>query len=259
MLAELFKAISDQAAKAAGPSVLPLEVRGDSRHERLLIDGVISTFPIEPEFRHHEPGSLDDLIALAIPHAGKAVVWHNENAVTLLYDDSDRRDVAILSLAASEQFRTLVKLTPASGYEQRQFVHLLRFTLGCPKPQVDPFRSLNWRNEAAGEGVALHGKDRMGRTINAEASGTEELPDELRITIPLYTTAGERGGHHVQCGIELNARGDLPTIAIFSLPGEFEQAMYEHQASIHERLVDAFSGTASEASEPLPVYYGSPY
>ena len=41
MLATLFAAISEQASKAAEPSVTHLDVTGDRRTERLLIDGKI--------------------------------------------------------------------------------------------------------------------------------------------------------------------------------------------------------------------------
>ena len=181
-------------------------------------------------------------------------MWHDDGEVILVYDDNDRRERATLDLQISKQFSTLTKLSEGHGYEQRDFVRLLRFTLGCSNPEVEPFRTLNWRNEAAADGIAMHGKDRIGTKVNAEVAGTVDVPDEMRITIPLYTTAGERGGHHIQCGVDLDGRGDRKTISLFPLPGEMEQAMYEHQAEIHARLVDAFSILEKQ----IPVYYGAP-
>ncbi len=254
MLTELFEAISAQAAKADKPNIEALQITGDHMTQYYLIDGEVRDFPIAPSLRAYSPETLEDLIKLAKNLGNSGSIWHYQTAVVLLFDDEDRRERATFVLCHSAQFRLLAKLEGSheNGIDQRSFVKMLRFDLGCNSGQIEPWRKLDWRNEAASEGTVLHGHDKMGTAINAEVQGTVDLPDKMTLSIPLYRNPGERTLHPIECGIDVDPRPDRQKIALIPLPGQLDQALADHQVGIQQTLDSALG------EKNIPVYYGSP-
>jgi hypothetical protein len=133
--------------------------------------------------------------------------------------------------------------------DQRAFVRLLRHDLGMAQPTVNAFRRLDWKTAVEATGEVVHGRDRMGREINAQVIQAAELPEDLMVSVPVYREAGERQPVSLRCDVEIDAARQ--TLQLSPIPGEIENAIDDAQRSIRERLGDV--GPAVKA-----VYYGRP-
>ncbi len=210
------------------------------------------------EVRGHRVWTLDDLIRIAgaiSPKAGEtavvgskggAVFWHAPAAVVLIVDDAERRDRVTFNLAFSTAFETL-RQAVGKPFQQPDFIRFLR-ALDVDAATVAVFRRLDFKIIQASEGQIEHGKERLGKTINAEVKGTTDLPEEMTIVIPVYSNKGERNAVSIRCTIDLDPQRSL--IHFEPKGDELTEAVDEAQGRIAARLVDAFGDDR--------VFYGTP-
>ena len=228
-----------------------IDVKDSRRKVMITTGGDIKEITIPPADRSHYVASLADLVAFAKDHAPKdsvGTVWHNADGVILLVDDSDRRDFVAFKLALSKPWRTLQHLDDDEpALDQRRLIRVLRHDLGLGEHVVGPFRRLDWTTQANGVGEVQRTRDRMGRDVNAEVSGTAELPDEIQVHVPVYDVKGERDTEQVMLSLDI----DVPAqrFLLVPRPGELALAVDRRQDDIHERL---------ESELEIPVYYGKP-
>lgn len=248
-LKESIELIQQTAVQAAGPQrIFQSE---DKRHATYLIDGKPQVFDLGVPPRSQEVTTLDDLIRFANDHPddGISSVWHNESAVTLLLDDDDRRERVVFPLVPSEEIQRLRSACLEPRYTQRAFVDLLYRILRIDDATVLPFRRLDFKVVSAAAGEVEHGKDRLGRSVASEVTGTSEIPEQLTVSVPLYESPGERDKYAIVCSIGLNAQAS--EIEFRPFPGELSRAYEDHQTSIHTRLV-------KELPTGFMIYQGAP-
>ena len=151
------------------------------------------------------------------------------------------------SLDLSDALEILIRADSAPEFTQLEFIRTLR-ALDVNPATIAIFRRLDFKVVMAAEGEFQHGKDRMGKSIAAEVKGTAEIPEELMISVPVYSNRGERDPVEILCQIDLDAQRS----AIHFRPkgDELDIAVETAQASIAARLVEAFDDTS--------VSYGSP-
>lgn len=263
MLKQAIGLIQNTAVEAAAARVV--EVPGDGRKILVQYAEQLKEVAVPPPCRKHAVHTLADLIEYTLrviakippdappdpPRVGP-VVWHGVKGVVLVIDDEDRRDLVTFPLTYSRRLMRLCSLEQDKPtFDQKRFVRLLRTELGLPNEGVvAKFRKLDWKVADEGSGSVQHGKDRMGKSIQAEVQGSDELPEEISVPVPVYQEAGERQEYIVRCAVEIDAINQ--SFALIPLPEEIQKAIDNAQANIRDRLSLAIG--ASRAA----IYYGAP-
>lgn len=248
MLKEAIQLLMDKAVSAAGPHRMA-ESRDGRSAMFLMPDGVIENVDVGPYPRCHHFGSLDDLAGFATRFSD-ASVWHKKDAVVVLCDDQKRQDMGTLVLEWSREYRVLDKLDHGEDkYAQAAFVRLLHRELGVDASIVAAFRRLDFQVLQASYGEFSHGKDRMGKSVQADVQGSQDIPDEITVTVPIYETPGERAPEPIACGVDLEPQNSV--IRFRPLPGELSKALESRQVDIRRRLV-ALLGNGAK------IYFGAP-
>ena len=248
MLQEALELIQQTAVKAAGAEIIPID--NDGRMEAVSIGGEIREIAVSPPLRKHIVHTLDDIINYVKTGSNHdPVVWHGENAVTLILDDGDRRDRVTLPLTKSGKFETMAKLAKEQPWlDQKSFIRLLRFDLGLDNLKVvAPFRRLQWETGAKVDSQVNRGDAKIGKSIVEKVEGVDQLPDEIDVPTPVYSESGEREEYLVRCGIEIDAANQR--FQLVPLPDELARIVDLAHASIRRRL---------ESSLQCPIYYGNP-
>jgi len=246
---ETLRLIQETAQRAQQP--LPVGIT-DPRNEHFVIGGEHKIIPIPPADRDHQVGSLQDLINYVVGVVdSQPVIWHAVDGVCLVIDDADRRDRVTFPLTASEQ-AAAIKSVAGEPLKQAALIRLLRFQIGADPLLIDKFRRLDWSHSTEGRAEVRHGKESLGKDIEAKVQGVDELPEEIIVEIPLYTQQGERDEYAIRLGIDIDAVNQ--NFRVSPLPGELQSAIDSHQDSIRSRLGLELAG----AEVPVPIYYGSP-
>lgn len=246
MLAEFVSRISQLAVSSA--AVSKVELPGD---RYALKSGDILTFhDIPPSRRDHWVQRIEDLETAAKSFAAGADVtaFHDDKSIVLLLDSVDRRDQVTMLLNHSPQFKTLqslgAELTPP------QIVRLLRHDLHdvAPAGLLPVVRRVDFKRRNDGSSNIQHGKESLGRSIEAEISGAENIPEYVTMSCPVYDAPDLSQKYPVVCSVEINAMAG--TFRICPLPGQLEAAIHAAQDLIHNRLL--------EAIDSQEVLYGAP-
>lgn len=265
MIEEKALALIQETAKKS-VAVYKVEALSDSRNNYVFDGTKIVCYQKAPPLRSHTVHSLVDLInyALGKPpvdegaedqvayyEGRKPVVWHGENNVTLILDDTDRRDTVVFPLTFAEKFQVLQALHKEKPYyTQQDFIKLLRFRLGLDNSRVvAQFRKLQWEAGSTLNSQINRGDARLGKNIIEKVEGVDELPEELDVPAPVYAQTGEREQYNVRCGIEIDTRDQR--FQLIPLPDELPRVMDLAQASIHQRLC------ATLKDSDIPIYYGT--
>lgn len=257
VLMDLLNRVVALALDSAAPKRLDI---ADPRNARFLTgNGEIATVALPAPPRDHAAGTLDDLINLALRFAteGKSpVVWYDDAKVVLVIDDDGHRvERATLNLVTSDVFRTVEGLAATKPWlEQKPFVRLLRIDLAGAIPPVellDRIRRVQFDNGQTVTGEVRRDRESLGRSITSKvaADNGAEIPEEVVLEVPVYSTPGERAKVPIRCAIEVDAmRGAFQLVP---MPDEVESARQFAVASIAVRLGDGLN-------DGIPAYQGQP-
>jgi hypothetical protein len=181
-----------------------------------------------------------------------ASVWHKDDNVTAILNDapkSFRDDRATWPLRKSKKFAVLVS-EAAKPKSHKLFIAFLvtnlrdEFEKGAPG-LLGKLRNLKMMTATAQEGNIQHGRESMGKSLEAEVIGAADLPET--VIIPVARWADLDHVAEVECLLELDpVQG---TLALTPLADQLERAENLAQAWLHGRLTDELS---------CPVYYGTP-
>lgn len=258
MFKELVDRIAELAVRANSTTVVNLAAEPDHVYLLARPDGTADVRHAGPKPRRHVAGSLDTVVTLAKEHAEtsalSAVIWYSRKAIVCLLDDATRRDQVRFDLQCSKQIETLQVLEGIrKPFKQAELLSLLRVTFAKCLDQtgnlVEILRRIKFRQASAGESVVQHGKSSLGRSVEAELTGTGALPEYVTLHVPIWTNlvVGEQS---VQCALEPDAATE--TFQLIPLPGEIENATQRAERVIYERLLDAVGDA------PIAVYLGTP-
>ncbi len=255
MIADAIKYIATLAAEAAKP----IEIAGlDPRVKTFAVNGKIESRAIEPSPRNHSVDQIEDIIRLANRFDGEEgcspVVWYDEDAVVLVIDDAENRlDQARFDLKTSNVFDKIRELREdKTYYSQKDFVRLLRIELaGTLQPGIllDRVRKIRWETTDARTGEVTRNRESLGREINAKVDSTADIPEEVVLEAPVYSSRGERALYGFHCSVEVEPLNQ--TFRLMPLPDEIERVQQLAVQSIGERLAESLN-------EGIPAYYGNP-
>jgi len=237
-----------------GAAVQVEEIPGDPTRVIVAQAGQHKIHQLPPADRDHQVDTLNDLTAAA-ENWTAPTVWHNEAEVIALCDDEHRRDRITFKLTPSPQFKLLVGLETnanACVLDQRSFIRMLKFDLAdCVVNDglLPNIRKLEFKRSSDGTGNVQHGKESLGRAVEASVQGTTDIPEWFDVQIPLYVSAGEKIKHDVRIDLDIDTQNER--FIVRPLPGRLHDAIHRHQANIAERLVNGLGDDVS-------VYYGKP-
>jgi hypothetical protein len=175
-------------------------------------------YDLPPPLYRREVGSVDDVIACAKEawehwqeletpiRNGPPVIWVWPTGVVLLPDGKDSRETVHFSLTYSrawgclKEFALMPKLL-----EQKAFVRELVHTFECDPAIIAPWRKLDFNRSVLTQGEVAHGRDRLGREINAQASGIGDLPETITVDVPIFEQLGQRDRYAVTTKVEIDA------------------------------------------------------
>lgn len=249
--------IAGLARQAAAVSLVTLP--GDGRTVGVFNHATaeLTYRPIEPAPRDHRVFSVESFTDIAARVVGSMrglivgpVAWHGHDAVVLVCDDADRRDRVTLALPPSEPFTWLGQLAKSPSMNQTTLIRVLRLKLGQPAELVSRFRKLDFSAGKTGASRVEHGKESLGREIQAVVQGIDELPDVLDVSVRITDVPGANKPETIRVGLEIDPQREEFFLA--PMPGELEAAVDRMHADLHARLGNVLGEVG------IPVYYGAP-
>jgi hypothetical protein len=256
MNAQALKLLQDTAVQSE--AAVKLDLPGDGRTEYFSQGGVVREINIKPANRKHTFRRLDDLMDMATLYAendGHPVIWHDQGQVTLILDDQDRRDVGKFPLEVTPQFRAIAALEQNPNWlTQKELVRLLRVTLQLDAAAIAVFRRIDWSSSSTGQGTVERGRESLGRSIEQQVKGAQEIPEFINVPLPIYRNVGEDEIYSVRLLVDFDI--EAAKIQIIPAPGELDHILHAHQMNIRRRLEDTLQADGKKLL--VPVYFGTP-
>lgn len=243
MLKEFVDSIRGLTDDARKPQLQPIP--GDDRY--LLIDGEKHELP--PQRREHTVECLDTFID-AVKHYGtKASVWHDDGAIVCLIEDEDRRDTVRLPLAYSDQWAELTAIA-GKPLAQKQLVLFLKQKMrgAIDDTLLAAVRRIEFKRRSDGSGNIQHGKESLGKSIEAEVQGIDAIPEMAVANVAVYSTPGCEIKSGVGLSLDIDVEAQQFSLTPFA--DEIPTAINVVQAAIHDLLVESLGDT--------PVFHGTP-
>lgn len=254
----------DALVALARTGMIPVVVDENHGTKRVVIGG--SVVPIEKAFppRDHHVYSLEEIVQLAIRYTDKdgtltvddppeMVVWYDEDKVVLVFDNlSYRAKTATLTLEQSDPFQTLMNLACGKPwFEQKKFIRLLRIDLaGTLEPVVllEKVRRVEFENGMITSGRVTRQQESLGKQITSTLK-SDELPEEVILQVPVYSTFGETDRLAIRCAVEVDSQ--IGQFQLIPMPDELVRVQQVAVQSIAQRLKEGLP-------QVVPAYYGTP-
>lgn len=257
--------LRDLAREAAAPQLVDV---GDPRKVAFTYKGEITTNDKPPSPRAHTVKRLADLVDLAndfggtpaglekdVKPKGTPVVWYDEAAVVVVFDDAGHRlERATLKLETSQVFAKLEELAKTKAkHDQRAFVRLLRIDLAGtldPVLLLEKVRKVRFENGATTEASVGRQRESLGRSITSECrTDGGDLPEEVVLQVPVYQTNGQREPLPCRCSVEVDAAEG--SFRLLPLPDELSRVRQFAVSRIADELIASLVPS-------VPCYCGTP-
>lgn len=198
-----------------------------------------------------KPPAIDflacDIETLGDHTTSNSAIWHRGDQVIAVVDaTSEHRDDRVtLNLMQSSKWTALL----FEAHKKREHASFIRFLVLSLRDELDTsapgllglLRSLNFKTVDAGDGNIQHGKESMGRSVQMEITGANDLPET--VTIKLRRWAKLDIFVEVECLIVLDT--ETRTLALQPLADATEIAEDDAQRQLHELLVAATEGSVN--------------
>ena len=199
---------------------------------------------------------LDDLIVAALD--GDLVinpeVFHNDDKIVLILDRADGHERMTMPLSTTNRFEKLINMQGGGNQiAPRSLIRMLRFDLSgtCIYHVIAGLRKLDFTRKSDGSSVTEHGRESLGKNVEAAVQQAAAIPEEFNITVPLYSNAGLRDLSTATIAMGIHIDVFEQTIELSPLADEIERARVAVQRAIGEHLRSKMSD--------IPVFNGSAY
>lgn len=244
---EALEFLTDLGAKAAGATEIPT---GNPTERVFLVDGQVQRFKVDPPLRNHVVDSLGSFIE-ACDHynqnTGKCVVYYDETSVVLVVDDAARRDFVTMPLQYSDLFENVLKLRREEGITHKAFVRLLRHDLagtGGADDLLPIIRRIEVKSSGNMTADRQHGRDSLGKSVDAVVQGTADIPEKVVLALPVYANDGMEFATEIPFSVD--PQPDTATFRFNPLPDA---------VNIAKKNTMRWLGRQLEQTE-LPAFYG---
>lgn len=247
-------------AKQNKPELVPVP---NSNKQRVFHNGVeLSPILADPPLRKFKADSLESFVDAMQQFAESGpTVFHNRNEIVGLLDSDDRREYVNLSLSAHEQFKSLVNVKPMSPPELVRWLKVSMYE-AVPSEFYLAFTKIDFKRRNDGSFDTVKNRESLGRQVEAEVVGTNDLPDEINVHIPVYAEHGCRMRYNVKVFIIPDPQNERFLVVL--PPGAIEQVIDEAQATLQDALYEGLgrgqqeSAGDGETVRQTTVIYGSP-
>lgn len=234
------------------------QVPGMPSHGFMAMEGGKWTWKELLWHSQHEAHDIPTLVAIGKNRAAHGEIWCDEFQIYLTFDAIvEPHDHVVYKLEQAAQLELLRKWD-ASGngvaLSQPELVLILRTTLyGCygsyPK-LLTSARRVDVRKAQEATGVVEKSKASISKSLLAEVSGMDDVPDIVEFEIPIHQERPFRT--KVKVAFEFDPQTER--FKLVPLPGELTKALIEARNNIGKEIEEEqqAQGTA------FPVYYGRP-
>lgn len=203
----------------------------------------------DPPLRQPKFTSLASLLGYVQPEKDKAQLFLSQTRLVALLDASDRREAATLELTHTDVWRRVQRLREWTGFKPDSIVRELR-NLGAPAHFVAAVRKLDFKRQSGLSAEAKHGRESLGRRVEAEVQGADEIPESFVLDTPVFVEAGCNKPVRVTVDVYLNVQAESVDLRVTA--DSQDAAVAEVLLDIRETILAA-DGLAS-----IPVFLGSP-
>lgn len=150
-----------------------------------------SIMDVEPDPRNHFVEGVDSLMTVVsklIAAESLAMVFVGEDKIVVHLDGALRSDVVTMRFIPTPQLLAVRSLL-ASKVKQKDLVRVLREQLAgcCPVSLLPIIRRLDFKRASDGRSHVSHGKESLGRSVEAVVQSTEgEIPETVWFELPAY-------------------------------------------------------------------------
>ncbi len=253
MLAEFVAKIQGLAEEATNIQIVRLD---DLRKVIIRTPDGITTEDIPPKDRASTIYSLSDFISAAKDGelCKNPEIFHSDcNDLVLVLSRMDRRETIKMLLEYSCRFQALIRLgqnrTPLSV---KDLVRFLRFEMNdCgAEPFIEAIRKLDFQRRSDGSVEVTHGRESLGKSVEAAVQQADSIPQEFTLTVSVYGTTGvaDMTKKAIRIGVYIDATAE--TIELKPLAEEVANAVRHAQIDIGDKL--------RKECEHIPVFHGEP-
>jgi hypothetical protein len=263
---ELLQLTAKQAAGAVNKCVIVERLPGErpGTYGVITADGELLVKRAEPpprQSRLTSLGAIEDYLKLISEHelSKQPAIYYNAELITILLDESDesRRDEScVIELERSPECAVVDGLAASEQWiDQRALIRLLRVKLaGCLGESGDELirllRTIEFGEASQGRGNLQHGKESLGREVEAEIRASAgELPEKIVLQLRVFSDPVLRDClQPVWCALDIKPREG--TFNLCPLPGELQLA--------EGRTLDVIGNLLRDAAGTIPVIAGTP-
>ena len=246
MLAELLGAVANLVRKGDAA-----ELKTDPAFPRkawLVQAGTATELEVPPRDRRYAVEDIETVVGLV--EAGGAL-FHTIDEVNLVFDLQDRRELATMRLHFAERFATVSSMARQPWRcSPQEAIKKLRFELHAANVDhvVAALRRIDFQRSSSGSSHIEHGKESLGRAVEAKVQQADAIPESFAVRVPVYSNRDLRSIQvDIQCGIYLDLAEQLVEIRV--MPDEISKAIEVAQAEVGAMLAKA-------AGDAVPVYHG---
>lgn len=253
MLADFVNKLTELAKKSSAAEVV--QIPGDARRVLLRTGEKFQFEDVPAPDRKIALRGLDDIVELcqdkAIAPAPE--IYHSSDAIRVVLNREDRREVAVMQLTKSERFESMVGLRSGRSFNVKDAIRFLRVDLHSTGQGVGELiaglRRVDFSRQSGTQRTTEHGRETLGRQVESAIQQTDRVPEDFKVSVPVFTNPGLKGiTCTMRCAVDIDL--DNEKIVISTLADEVQGALDGAQKDIHDALVKALP--------EVPVLNGTP-
>lgn len=231
MIREAIQEIAALARKSAAVEVVEI-----IKLEKVAVrrGDAVEIHDIPPPRRKASLRGLQDLVAIIVDRtiAPAPEVYYDRTAVSVLLDRNDRRAVVVCQLQKTERWARLESLAAGVKFTPKEAIRLFRFELPSVGSQrlIDALRKVDFERKGTGASTVQHGRESLGKSVEIVVQQADQIPESIRIEIPVFSNPGLRFSASVEVGIYVDLEREA--IEIRPLADEIESGIEAAQAQI---------------------------
>lgn len=205
--------------------------------------------------RAHKLLGYDDLVAALLdPQIAPAPeVYISGNRVAVLLDRAERRSVVNIELLESKRLQLCRGLEAQPRKMQpRDVVKMLRLELhgGRHDHVIQALSRVDFARTGAGRSHVEHGKESLGRSVEAHVQQAEAIPKDFTVGVPLWTNPGfARYAVSIEFGLFLDLDEQVVELRVLS---------DECQRVVNATIQALASDLREALGDKVPVFLGTP-
>lgn len=192
--------------------------------------------------------TVEDVVKIVTACKTGPELFVSTNGVEIVFDRTSGHQVGSMPLVYDPQFVALSALKDGKSFDVPALVRFLRFELGGDEAEVllAKVRTLTFKRRDDQTVTAIHGKDSMGREVEATVLEAANVPDFFEPRARVFSNRGTEFIATVGVGVTLDAKEGK--VLLRTLPGHLEDAKALALQSVLDELRRCLPG--------IPIYSG---